>query len=357
MVASTEALLNSLLILLSPVFLALPVSFAWRWWVGIEPEQEHYREKVRRVLDSGLPLIKYRSELDAEARKIHLLSDRQARIESDLLHPLRLQHFLLFPSLILWPLVGIFAAIITLPMMPFLRLVEWVMIDKRILSLVARTIQRYTRWEVIGIPRLDHGAKELDKVLASIHRMPITVFLGLFAYLIVSYMPLSSFHVLLVSAAVYIILVSAISVIRAATESALVFADPTHRRITPMDSFVEDALGPWVGVGLLFLLSRQLMYGSSIRTGELLQDPVAFSISVLLVLYTATIIGITVELVFFRNRGDYVRTTFQNQMVSEFDPMVYLFTRNMGSLRISPLMPMSEWVDAEEGIHVSIMDD
>ena len=120
MVDDFEAMVTSVLILVSPVFFALPVSFAWRWWVGIEPEHEHYREKVRRVLDAGMPLVRYRGELDAEARRVHLTSERQARIESDLLHRLRIQHFLLFPSLILWPLVGIFAAIISIPMMPLL---------------------------------------------------------------------------------------------------------------------------------------------------------------------------------------------------------------------------------------------
>ncbi len=356
MVDDFEALATSVLILASPVFFALPVSFAWRWWVGIEPEHEHYREKVRRVLDSGMPLIRYRSELDAEARKAHLTSDRQARIESDLLHKLRVQHFLLFPSLILWPLVGIFAALITIPMMPLLRLLEWILIDKKVLSAVATVIQKYTRWEIIGIPRLDDGAKQLDKVLASIHRMPTTVFLGLFAYLIVSYSPMSSTNVLLLSALVYIILVSAISVIRAATESALTFADPTNRRIIPMDSYVDEKLGPWVGVGLIFLLSRQLMYGSKIRTGELLIDPVPFAISVLLVLYTATIIGITVEIVFFRNRGDSVKKTFQSQMVDVFNPMVYLFNRNLGSLRLVPLMSLAEWVDADESFEAAFRE-
>ena len=356
MVDDFEALVTSVMILASPVFFALPVSFAWRWWVGIEPEHEHYREKVRRVLDSGMPLIRYRSELDAEARKAHLTSDRQARIESDLLHKLRVQHFLLFPSLILWPLVGIFAAIITIPMMPLLRLLEWILIDKKVLSAVAIIIQKYTRWEIIGIPRLDDGAKQLDKVLASIHRMPTTVFLGLFAYLIVSYTPMSSYNVLLLSAMVYIILVSAISVIRAATESALTFADPTNRRIIPMDSYVDEKLGPWVGVGLIFLLSRQLMYGSKIRTGELLIDPVPFAISVLLVLYTATIIGITVEIIFFRNRGESVKTTFQTQMVDVFNPMVYLFNRNLGSLRLVPLMSLSEWVDADENFEAAFRE-
>ncbi len=343
-----EVMLTSVLILVSPVLFALPVSFAWRWWVGIEPEHEHYREKVRRVLDAGMPLVRYRGELDAEARKVHLTSERQARIESDLLHRLRIQHFLLFPSLILWPLVGIFAAIISIPMMPLLRIVEWVLIDKKMLSGVAIIIQKYTRWEIIGIPRLDDGSKQFSKALASIHRMPTTVFLGLFAYLIVSYAPLSSFNVLLLSALVYIILVSAISVIRAATESALSFADPTNRRIIPMDAYVDEKLGPWVGVGLIFLLSRQLMYGSKIRTGELLIDPVPFSISVLMVLYTATIIGITVEILFFRSRGGKVRMTFQKQMVDVFNPDVYLFNRNLGSLRLVQMMPLSLWLDSNE---------
>tara|TARA_B100000900_G_C20518462_1_gene691130 strand:- start:140 stop:1213 length:1074 start_codon:yes stop_codon:yes gene_type:complete len=348
MVDDYEAMLTSVLILASPVIFALPVSLAWRWWVGIEPEHEHYREKVRRVLDAGMPLARYRGELDAEARKVHVSSDRQGRIESDLLHRLRLQHFLLFPSLILWPLVGIFAAIISIPMMPLLKLVEWILIKKKALSGVAIIIQRYTRWEIIGIPRLDDGSKQFGKALASIHRMPTTVFLGLFAYLIVSYSPMSSFNVLLLSALVYIILVSAISVIRAATESTLTFADPTNRRIIPMESYVDEKLGPWVGVGLIFLLSRQLMYGSKIRTGELLIDPVPFSISVLLVLYTATIIGITVEILFFRTRGDEVRMTFQKQMVEVFEPDVYLFNRNLGTLRLVPLMPLSLWLEADE---------
>ena len=48
---------------------------------------------------------------------------------------------------------------------------------------------------------------------------------------------------MLVSAIVYIFLVSFISVIRAATASSLVFADPTNRRLIPMDTFVENALG------------------------------------------------------------------------------------------------------------------
>ena len=118
--------------------------------------------------------------------------------------------------------------------------------------------------------------------------------------------------------------------------------------IIPMVSSVYEKLGPWVCVGLIFLLSRQLMYGSKIRTGDLLIDPVPFSISVLLVLYTATIIGITVEILFFRTRGEGVRLTFQKQMVDVFQPDVYLFNRNLGTLRLVPLMPLSLWLETDE---------
>lgn len=348
MVEASEALLTSILILISPLIMAIPLSFGWRWWVGSEPEHEHYLEKVRRVLDAGIPLRRYRSELDAEARRFLIDPERQARIESDLLHPLRIQHFLLLPSLIVWPVLGVFAALIAIPLMPVLRAIEWILIDKRALAISTRALQSITRWEVIGIPRLDDGAKQLDRVLTSVHRLPITVFLGLFAYLVVLYLPLESREIMLVSGAVYIVLVSITSVIRAATENALVFADPTRRRLIPMDTFVEDALGPLVGVGLVFLITRQLIFGSQLRSNELFGDPVVFSLSVLLVLYTATIIGVTLELSFFRIRGKEVRKAFQEQMVEEYDPTVYLFTRNIGTLRLSPLMPLSEWLNRGE---------
>ena len=101
-------------------------------------------------------------------------------------------------------------------------------------------------------------------------------------------------------------------------------------------------------MGLVFLLTRQLLYGSQLRTNDLFADPVLFALSVLLVLYTATIIGVTVELGFFRSRATSVRRAFQKQMVEDYDPTLYLFTRNLGSLRISPLMPLSEWLDRGE---------
>ena len=94
MAASLESTFVAILVLLSPLFLATPLSFAWKWWTGMEPEHEHYREKVRVVLDSGISLSRYRPELDAEARKVYLDPDRQARIESDLLTSIEFMYVL-----------------------------------------------------------------------------------------------------------------------------------------------------------------------------------------------------------------------------------------------------------------------
>ena len=348
MATGSEGLFTSVLILLAPLFFAIPLSLGWRWWIGTEPEHEHYREKVRRVLDSGIPLRRYRTELDSEARRFLIDTERQGRIESDLLFPLKIQHFLLLPILAIWPIIGLFAALFAIPLMPLLRFLEWLLISKRGLLRFAKLLQSITRWEVIGIPKLDDGAKRLDQVLASIHRLPVTVFLGVFAYLVVLYLPLDGRGIVIVSGAVYLILVSITSVIRAATANTLVFADPTKRRLIPMDTFVEDALGPLVGVGLVFLLTRQLLYGGQIRSGEFFSDPVVFSLSVLIVLYTATVVGILVELTFFSYRAKDVRQTFQHQMVEVYNPVVYLFTRNLGSLKLSPLMPLSEWLERGE---------
>ncbi len=73
-----------------------------------------------------------------------------------------------------------------------------------------------------------------------------------------------------------------------------------------------------------------------------------FSLTVLLVLYTATIIGVAVEISFFRYRAEPVRLNFQNQIIEQFDPTLYLFTRHLGLLRISPLMSLADWVERGE---------
>ena len=356
MAASLESLITAILILLAPVILAIPLSLGWKWWVGTEPEHVHYREKVRLVLDAGLPLSRFRKELDAEARIVNIDPERQSRIESDLLFPMRVKHFLLMPGLVVWPFLGLFAALLAIPLMPILWFFQWLLIDKKVLLWIGITVQKITRWEIIGIPRVEDGLKNPDPVLSSINRMPITVFLGLFAFLIVTYLPLDTQSVLVVSGAVYIILVAFISVIRAGTLSTMVFADTGNRRLLPMGTFVEDMLGPWVGVGLLFLISRQLFYGTELRSGEMFGDPVIFSLAILLVLYTATMIGVAVEISFFRSRAESVRVKFQDQMIDEFEPQLYLFTRNLGMLKISRLMTLRQWVEQGERINLNDLD-
>ena len=352
-----ESIVTAILILLSPLVLAIPLSLGWKWWVGTEPEHVHYREKVRRVLDAGLPLRRFRKELDAEARIVNIDPERQSRIETDLLFPMRIKHFLLMPGLVVWPLLGLVAALLTIPLMPILRFFEWLLIEKRVLLWIGITVQKITRWEIIGIPRVEDGVKNPDPVLASINRMPITVFLGLFTFLIVTYLPLDTRAVLMLSSLFYLILVAFISVLRAATLSTMVFADTGTRRLLPMGTFVEDMLGPWVGVGLIFLLSRQLFYGTELRSGEMFGDPVLFSLAVLLVLYTATMIGVAVEISFFRSRAEYVRIEFQDQMIQKFNPQLYLFTRNLGMLKISRLMTLREWVNRGERIELSDLEE
>ncbi len=343
-----ESLLIAVLVLIAPLLLAIPLSIGWRWWAGVEPEHEHYREKVRRVLDAGLPLSRFRQELDQEARLVNIDPERQSRIESDLLFPLQIKHFLLMPALVVWPFLGLFAAIIAIPLMPIIWFFEWLLIERKALIRIAIIVQKITRWEIIGIPRVEDGIKNPDRILSAINRMPITAFLGLFAFLVVSYLPFDSKSVLVLSTAFYMVIVAFISVIRAATLSTMVFADTGNRRLLPMGTFVEDMLGPWVGVGLLFLLSRQLVYGSQLRSGQMFGDPVIFSLTVLLVLYTATIIGVAVEISFFRYRAEPVRLNFQNQIIEQFDPTLYLFTRHLGLLRISPLMSLADWVERGE---------
>ena len=190
--------------------------------------------------------------------------------------------------------------------------------------------------------------------------MPITVFLGLFSYLLIMNLHwLADFSIkntIFLSALLYIILVSFISVIRAATASALSFADLPKRRVIPMDTLVETWMAPWVGAGLIFFLVRQLTFSyKGIRDDTLFADPIFFSLAILLVLYTATIIGLMVEITFFRNRGQAVKVQFQKQVVDEHSPTLYLFTQHLGDLKISPLMSLDEWVKKGENFDSEII--
>ena len=61
-----------------------------------------------------MPLVRYRSELDAEAKRYTLL--QTDRLELSQIFFINLDFLLsIIPESNLWPLVGIFAAIITIP--------------------------------------------------------------------------------------------------------------------------------------------------------------------------------------------------------------------------------------------------
>ena len=63
--------------------------------VRSKASHSRYREAVRRVLNSGSTLRKYRVALDEEARMNQIDKDRQSRIETAMLFPLNIVHFML----------------------------------------------------------------------------------------------------------------------------------------------------------------------------------------------------------------------------------------------------------------------
>ena len=78
---------------------------------------------------------------------------------------------------------------------------------------------------------------------------------------------------------------------------------------------------------------RQIALSSTIRTGTL-ADPAYFAMTVVLVLYIATLIGISLELSFFRTRGRAVETAFENQVEKKLDPDEYRFIRHLGTYQL-----------------------
>ena len=78
----TAALLWSLGLLALPLLAAVPVSSLFKSWLGSKASHSRYREAVRRVLNSGSTLRKYRVALDEEARMNQIDKDRQSRIET-----------------------------------------------------------------------------------------------------------------------------------------------------------------------------------------------------------------------------------------------------------------------------------
>ena len=333
MTAQSDGLFSAILILIIPVLLTVPLRVLWSWWIGNEPEHLHYREKFTSVIDSGYPISDFRHELDRTARQFEIDLERQTRIETDMLHPLDMRHFLLVPSLVVWPVLSIPAGFVFIPLIPVTRFFEWILIEKRVLLRILLIVKSLTGWDIVWMDRPGDPTRPPEPVIAAIYRLPITVLLGVFAYLIVSYLSFSFTTIAMITIGLYVILVAAISIIRAATSGSLVFIDARNRKVIPSDTFVEQLIGPWVGVGLIFLLSRQIALSSTIRDGSL-SDPSLFAMTVVLVLYIATLIGISLELSFFRTRGKAVGVLFESQVQETLSPDDYSLIRHLGKYQL-----------------------
>ena len=333
MTGQSDGLFSAILILIIPVLLTVPLRVLWSWWIGNEPEHLHYREKFTSVIDSGYPIRDFRHELDRTARQFEIDLERQTRIETDMLHPLDMRHFLLVPSLVVWPVLSIPAGFVFIPLIPVTRFFEWILIEKKVLLRILLIVKSLTGWDIVWIDRPGDPTRPPEPVIAAIHRLPITVLLGVFAYLIVSYLSFSFTTIAMITIGLYVILVAAISIIRAATSGSLVFIDARNRKVIPSDTFVEQLIGPWVGVGLIFLLSRQIALSSTIRDGSL-SDPSLFAMTVVLVLYIATLIGISLELSFFRTRGKAVGVLFESQVEETLSPDDYSLIRHLGKYQL-----------------------
>jgi hypothetical protein len=338
-------LMIAVAVLLLPVVLALPLRFWWNHRVGNEPEHEKYRSFVRRVLDSGKPISSFRQALDYEAKGLGLDAGRQGRIEMDVLHPLKLPHFMLLPVLILSPLVALIGGLIFMLLFPLILVAEWVLIDQKVLAHSVEFILRIMHWGIIGIHRLEEGVREEDAMVEHMHRLPTTAFLGLFCFLVVSYMPLPSWLGILITVLLFLILTSIIVIVKAASHGELVFADTSQRRMQPMERLVDDILAPVVGFGLLFLLSRQLFLTQIGSNSSLFNDPIWFAGVVLIVLYSAAAVAIMVEISFFGFRAIRVREVFHAQVAEMQNPILYSFTRDHGRMELRPIRLLQEHIE------------
>ena len=348
MAENFTSLLIAVGVLLVPIILALPLRFWWAIRVGNQPEHIRYRSWVRQVLDAGEPLSTRRQELDHLARSLPIDIMRQGRIEMDVLHPLKLPHFMLLPVLILSPLVGLIGAILFILLFPLILVAEWVLINRGLLAKIVDIVLRLMHWGIIGIHRLDRGVREEDAMVEHMHRLPTTAFLGLFCYLIVSYMPLPTWLGIAFTVLLFLLLTSVIVIVKAASHGELVFADTSQRSLQPMERLVDDILAPVVGLGLLFLLSRQLFLTQIGASNSIFADPIWFAGIVLIVLYSAAAVAIMVEISFFGFRAEDVRMIFQKQMVEKYNPMLYSFTREHDRMELNPIRSLKQHLELNE---------
>ena len=353
MEAGTQELLWGLGILALPLVLALPMRLAWQFWVGVGHEVSEYRTIVRQIVDSGNQVASFSQNLDDIARNLRIPPAKQRLIEAELLHPLRLSHFLLLPALLILPLSAIMALPLILVGFPFMLFIEYLLIRKNLLIFILKGTERVMHWQVIHIPKPHRGNRENRRSLTEFSQhiehfnyVPQAAFLGLFAWLIVHWvLNLDSWSVeILVSAVLYMVLLSVLSVLNTAFEADLVFVDPAKGRLVPVNQWLEGVLNPIVGIGLLFLLGRNLLEESRDIGG----NPILFATVVLTLLYGAAIVGISYRWGYSTWRGSRVRQHFESQVIANLNPLSYDLTRSKGRIDFNVRMNMEERLTAFE---------
>ena len=343
-----SALLWSVGILALPLIAAVPVSALFKSWLGNKASHARYREAVRRVLNSGSTLRKYRSALDEEARINQIDKDRQTRIETAMLYPLNIVHFMFVPAAILSPAITFIAFPVGLLIYPVITLFEMILIRFRALLSILSIVKRVTDWQVIGVRPPGEGSKRLDPVLVSVHRLPTPVLLGLFAYLVALYLPLEFQWTIITTILIYVILASFTSVLSAAVSGPLVFAATAERRMITLESYVKERIQPIVGVGLIALVIRQMIM--VVRTPQFtpFDSPVQFSLSVITVLYSAAIVGLVIEFAYNRRRGEVVGSEFVKAVIDDIDPELYAYVRKGGEMSLISLGRLGEMEETIE---------
>lgn len=341
----TSALMWAASLLSIPLLLALPMRLGWRFFIGVGHEASQYRSTVLQIIDAGRQVAPFRATLDDVARSLHIRPSHQRLIEADLFHPLTVSHFLLLPAIIIFPLAVIMALPVILIGFPILLVIEYIFIRKGMLVRGLNAIEQLMHWQIIHIPKphrglADEKAKmnEFSQHVIHFNHVPQGAFLGLFAWLMVHWtFDLESWGIeILFSTGLYIVLLGALGVLNAAFESDLVFVDPSKGRLVPVDQWLESILKPLVGIGLLFLIARNLL--DEARDG----NAVLFALTVLTLLYGAAVVGIAFRWGYSIWRGSYVRDEFGAQVIETLNPLSYDLTRSKGRIEFHVRMVMKE---------------
>ena len=360
-VLDVEGLMMAFGLLCIPVILAIPLRVAWSLFMGTGLEEGQYREKVNQIIDSGMQVAPFRQVLDDIARGLKLEGKKQRLIEADVLHPLRISHFLLLPALVIFPLAILIGAPIILLGLPVLLLTEFLLIKQQLLIRALVIAQDILRWQVVHIPRPNRssdpqkkrGLGDFSTAVEHFTHVPQGAFLGLFSWLMVHWTFRADSMIIefAVSAVLYIILLGILNVLNNAFEADLVFVDPSKSRMVPVEQWLESILNPLIGIGLIFLIGRNLL--EEARTG----NPTLFAMTVLSLLYGYAIVGFAYSVggpllskvpMFDKFLGSRlsVRERFEQQVIESLKPLSYDLTRHEGHISFSVRMSMSERISS-----------